>query len=497
MTAGHRARWSGHSHRRGRPDGPDPKLRRTGRSPSWAAPARARRRSPRGCCCGRARSSARASIEQGTTVCDHDPEEIARQTTLGISLAYLTWTGEDGARARDHARRHARPPRLRGRCRHRAGGGGCRRRRGERGRRRHARARVRCGRRPSSAGVPAHRDRDAGGPRASGLPPHRSASCARRSASTCGRSSCPSARSRTSTPSPTCSASTRSSTTTPATTARRRCPPAAEAEEHDLHVSVTEDIVSHDDAQLEAYLDGNEPSAGELERTLAREVATGEAVPVLLCSGVTGTGVDRVADLLCALAPTARDHDSRIVVGGGRGGGWRHRGPRRAEPRRRDGRPRVPHRRRPVRRPDRDAQGAVGHPSAERPAAQRDHGCGRADSGAVPAARSPACARRRAAHRRGRRGREADRLAVRIRALVAPARHRPARAAAAPRAGLRGQPHPGDAVRRREAVDRAGAAARRGPDAPDRPRRRRDDPARARRDPRRRSRSSGSRACSA
>ena len=30
-------------------------------------------------------------MEQGTTVCDHDPEEIARQTTLGISLAYLTW----------------------------------------------------------------------------------------------------------------------------------------------------------------------------------------------------------------------------------------------------------------------------------------------------------------------------------------------------------------------------------------------------------------------
>ena len=38
----------------------------------------------------------RGSVEQGTTVCDHDPEEIARQTTLGISLAYLTWNGEDG-----------------------------------------------------------------------------------------------------------------------------------------------------------------------------------------------------------------------------------------------------------------------------------------------------------------------------------------------------------------------------------------------------------------
>ncbi|MCR2763873.1 elongation factor G [Microbacterium sp. zg.B48] len=92
-------------------------------------------------------------------------------------------------------------------------------------------------------------------------------------------------------------------------------PAAAEAEEHDLHVSVTEEIVSHDDAQLEAYLDGNEPTPAELERTLAHEVASGETVPVLLCSGLTGTGVDRVADLLCALTPAARDHDSRIVIG--------------------------------------------------------------------------------------------------------------------------------------------------------------------------------------
>ena len=93
-------------------------------------------------------------------------------------------------------------------------------------------------------------------------------------------------------------------------------PPEAQAEEHQMHLDVTEEIVSHDDEQLEAYLEGNEPSAQDLERTLALEVATGEAVPVVVCSGVTGTGVDRVADLLCALSPSARDHDGRIVIGG-------------------------------------------------------------------------------------------------------------------------------------------------------------------------------------
>ena len=40
------------------------------------------------------------SVDQGTTVCDHEPEEIARGTTLGLSLAYLDWTASDGAEQR-------------------------------------------------------------------------------------------------------------------------------------------------------------------------------------------------------------------------------------------------------------------------------------------------------------------------------------------------------------------------------------------------------------
>lgn len=96
-------------------------------------------------------------------------------------------------------------------------------------------------------------------------------------------------------------------------------PAEAEAEEHRMHLDVTEEIVSHDDEQLEAYLDGREPPASDLERTLALEVATGQAVPVVVCSGVTGTGVDRIADLICALAPSALDHDGRIVIGGSTG----------------------------------------------------------------------------------------------------------------------------------------------------------------------------------
>ena len=95
-------------------------------------------------------------------------------------------------------------------------------------------------------------------------------------------------------------------------------------EEQRLHQDAAEEIVSHDDAQLEAYLDGTEPSARELEATLAREVAAGEAVPVLVCSAATQTGVDRLADLLCDLTPPPGARDAVIRIGDDESGGRPH-----------------------------------------------------------------------------------------------------------------------------------------------------------------------------
>ena len=256
----------------------------------------------------------RGTIEQGTTVCDHDPEEIARQTTLGISLAYLTWTGPDGVESAI-----------------------------------------------TLIDAPGHPDFVGGVDTALAVADVAAVVVSAVDGVTAGTRAVWAAAKAAGVP--------RVVVVTQEDRARadfRRVltqlratfgdhlwplelplgeeqdfhavadvlsehafvyddtghhheeplPADAEAEEHDLHVSVTEEIVSHDDAQLEAYLEGNEPSAEELERTLASEVASGEAVPVLLCSGFTGTGVDRVADLLFALAPSARDHDSRIVIGG-------------------------------------------------------------------------------------------------------------------------------------------------------------------------------------
>ncbi|SFJ65262.1 elongation factor G [Cellulomonas sp. KH9] len=93
-------------------------------------------------------------------------------------------------------------------------------------------------------------------------------------------------------------------------------PPSGVAEEeHRLHEQVTEEIVAHDDDQLERYLAGDEPSAADLGRTLAQEVCAGEAVPVMVVSGTTGVGVDRLADLLCLLCPGGTGRARTVLAG--------------------------------------------------------------------------------------------------------------------------------------------------------------------------------------
>lgn len=89
------------------------------------------------------------------------------------------------------------------------------------------------------------------------------------------------------------------------------------AESETLHDEVTEEIVSHDDALLEAYLEGNEPSLDALQEGLAEQVATGAAVPVIVASGVTETGVDQFIDALCHLVPAIAARDATIRTADG------------------------------------------------------------------------------------------------------------------------------------------------------------------------------------
>ena len=88
-------------------------------------------------------------------------------------------------------------------------------------------------------------------------------------------------------------------------------------EEHRLHDELVEEIVSGDDEQLERYLSGDVPTTDELERTLAHEMLDGIEFPVLCGSATTGIGVDRLADFICELGPSPADRPTTVAAGNG------------------------------------------------------------------------------------------------------------------------------------------------------------------------------------
>ena len=87
-------------------------------------------------------------------------------------------------------------------------------------------------------------------------------------------------------------------------------------EEHALHEQLVEEIVAGDDEQLERYLGGDIPTVDQLERTLAHEVRDGIEFPVLLGSALTGVGVDRLAEFICTLGPSPVDRGGVTVSAG-------------------------------------------------------------------------------------------------------------------------------------------------------------------------------------
>ena len=86
-------------------------------------------------------------------------------------------------------------------------------------------------------------------------------------------------------------------------------------EERRLRSELAEEIVSGDDEQLERYLAGDLPSAADLERALAHEVLDGLEFPVLLGSATTGIGIDRLADFLCEIGPSPADRPTTVLAG--------------------------------------------------------------------------------------------------------------------------------------------------------------------------------------
>ena len=78
--------------------------------------------------------------------------------------------------------------------------------------------------------------------------------------------------------------------------------------EREVHEALVEGIVVADDELVERYLEGDVPTLAELERVLAAGVAAATVFPVVCGSATLGIGVDRLVQYLCEIgsSPAAR-----------------------------------------------------------------------------------------------------------------------------------------------------------------------------------------------
>ncbi|MDQ6697289.1 MAG: elongation factor G [Actinomycetota bacterium] len=86
--------------------------------------------------------------------------------------------------------------------------------------------------------------------------------------------------------------------------------------EQQVHENLVEGIVVGDDDLMERYLDGEMPSVDQLEATLAIGVDEASVFPVVCGSALAEIGIDRLADLLCEIGPSPLDRPPVEVIAG-------------------------------------------------------------------------------------------------------------------------------------------------------------------------------------
>ena len=87
--------------------------------------------------------------------------------------------------------------------------------------------------------------------------------------------------------------------------------------EHEEHEHLVEDVVEHDDTLLERYLEGEVPTAEELERALHEGLDRGVVFPVLLGSAAGPVAVDRLAEFITHVGPAPTDVEPAMAEAGG------------------------------------------------------------------------------------------------------------------------------------------------------------------------------------
>jgi len=92
------------------------------------------------------------------------------------------------------------------------------------------------------------------------------------------------------------------------------------AREHLDHEHLVEDVVEQDDSLLERYLEGEQPTAEELERALHEGVDRAVVFPVLVGSAVGPDGpvaVDRLAEFICHVGPSPAEVPPAVAEAAG------------------------------------------------------------------------------------------------------------------------------------------------------------------------------------
>jgi len=90
------------------------------------------------------------------------------------------------------------------------------------------------------------------------------------------------------------------------------------ATEHQVHDALVEGIVVADDDLMERYLEGEVPNVKQLEETLAHGVASASVFPVVCGSALKGIGIDRLATFICEIGPAPIDRPPVTVRAGDR-----------------------------------------------------------------------------------------------------------------------------------------------------------------------------------
>jgi len=82
----------------------------------------------------------------------------------------------------------------------------------------------------------------------------------------------------------------------------------------EAHQQIIEQVVETDDALMERYLAGQEPSHEELVKAFHKALHDGHVVPILFASGKTGAGVAELLDFIIEYCPDPTEADQHEVL---------------------------------------------------------------------------------------------------------------------------------------------------------------------------------------